>query len=617
MQLHGQGFAHAGVAPGAVLLGGEGIRLTNFGAVRVAAPDGEDRSGVPGLVAESVPPEQLSGGRPRPLGDIYALGVVLSYAATGHMIAERAELPSELRALVGSCLARDPARRPPAAAVLEELSSNPAVTTGHGSGSSGAPATVPDSAVSRASALLSPGWLPKRICVALGEQASEVLATETELQLDETTVGADAPTAESATTTAPHKGQEPASGVGYGTTAVPTHVDPNQSGPSRRVLMTVAASGATGVTVGGAVTWMATTKEVPPPTVAQRLAAQQTSKKRLKGAPPTPRWSFEVPGTAPRHSPLIHGGGRVVVMANKSAVLGVALSSGKQLWKLSKVDVSGPPRIIEDGLVLVPAADMLALDVRTGAIRWRSKKFRRGGAAPYASVLAADAGTIWFSINDNGAGDSGQGGTVVAFDVPRREELWRSRVPTGVSEGHLSKETLLITARGGSSTPDQLVGEFVALDRRTGKVRWRRRLGGVSARRTVTTFSNGRLILADGPTLHGYSLDKGSKPLWSVRSGGKGDPQKPPFGPPVVSGDLAFCTDASHGVRAVDSEGDVKWRAALDWAWRNRTAHRTRSSRRPADSSSAWTSPESSPATVAAAHRSGGSSTSRTRSGAL
>lgn len=90
---HGQNLTYAGVSPAAVLLAADGPRLTCFGAVRAAAPDGTARSGLPGLDPGCLPPEQAAGGRPRPMGDVYALGATLAYAATGTTAPERDELP--------------------------------------------------------------------------------------------------------------------------------------------------------------------------------------------------------------------------------------------------------------------------------------------------------------------------------------------------------------------------------------------------------------------------------------------------------------------------------------------------------------------------------------------
>ncbi|MFC4612293.1 serine/threonine protein kinase [Streptomyces maoxianensis] len=169
---HAQGVAHAGLSPAAVMLTAEGPRLACFGAVRSAGPDGEQRSGHPGLDSGSLAPEQAQGGRPRPLGDVYALGAVLSYASTGHTVPERDELPLSLRRLITACLARDPAERPQAHQILAELV--PSAFTG-------APqATVLDAA--------APVLLPALVVAALIRQSGEILAAElptpTALNLD-------------------------------------------------------------------------------------------------------------------------------------------------------------------------------------------------------------------------------------------------------------------------------------------------------------------------------------------------------------------------------------------------------------------------------------------------
>ncbi|MGW1494614.1 serine/threonine protein kinase [Streptomyces sp. NPDC002402] len=159
---HAQGVTHAGLSPSAVLLTADGPRLACFGAIRAAAPDGEQRAGLPGLDPGSLAPEQAQGGRPRPLGDVYALGAVLSYASTGHTVPERAELPASLRGLITACLARDPAARPHAHQILTDLTSSASTATPQ--------ATVMDSA--------TPFSLPARVVAALARQSADVLAAE-------------------------------------------------------------------------------------------------------------------------------------------------------------------------------------------------------------------------------------------------------------------------------------------------------------------------------------------------------------------------------------------------------------------------------------------------------
>ncbi|MFE0771753.1 serine/threonine protein kinase [Streptomyces sp. NPDC058861] len=148
--VHAGGLAHAGVSPSAVLIAAGGPLLSCFGAVRAAGPDGEPRAGLPGIDPGALAPEQAAGGRPRPPGDVFALGAVLAYAATGHTVPERDELPPWLRPLVSACLARDPADRPTAAALAAALAPAP----------------------------LAPGWLPGRVVAALARQSAELLAAE-------------------------------------------------------------------------------------------------------------------------------------------------------------------------------------------------------------------------------------------------------------------------------------------------------------------------------------------------------------------------------------------------------------------------------------------------------
>ncbi|WP_373305226.1 serine/threonine protein kinase [Streptomyces lucensis] len=157
--LHGQGLTFAGVSPAAVLLCADGPRLTCFGAVRAAAPDGTPRSGLPGLEPGSLPPEQASGGRPRPLGDVYALGATLAYAATGHTTPERDELPPSLRTVLSRCLARDPSTRPQLTELIGALSGDGGTRDG-------------------ATPVPGPGRLPGRVIAALAHQSGAVLTAE-------------------------------------------------------------------------------------------------------------------------------------------------------------------------------------------------------------------------------------------------------------------------------------------------------------------------------------------------------------------------------------------------------------------------------------------------------
>ncbi|MEU8027854.1 serine/threonine protein kinase [Streptomyces sp. NPDC049099] len=165
---HAQGVTHAGVSPAAVLLGPDGPLLASFGAVRAVAPDGAQRLGSPGLDPGCLAPEQAQGGRPRPLGDVYALGAVLSYASTGYTVPEREELPASLREPVTACLAGDAARRPSAA----DLAAGLAAPTPQ-------PQSPPRSAAPVPTVLDGRSFpLPARIVAALARQSAAVLVAQ-------------------------------------------------------------------------------------------------------------------------------------------------------------------------------------------------------------------------------------------------------------------------------------------------------------------------------------------------------------------------------------------------------------------------------------------------------
>ncbi|MFF4492119.1 serine/threonine protein kinase [Streptomyces sp. NPDC001544] len=178
--VHGQGLTYAGVSPAAVLLAADGPRLTCYGAVRAAAPDGSARAGLPGLEPGSLPAEQASGGRPRPMGDVYALGATLAYAATGYTTPERDELPSSLRTIVSRCLTRDPEARPQLAEVLDEFAptSVAASSVSHRADPAMAQEPTGTAFATRTAPLLGPGWLPSRVIAAVAHQSAAVLAAE-------------------------------------------------------------------------------------------------------------------------------------------------------------------------------------------------------------------------------------------------------------------------------------------------------------------------------------------------------------------------------------------------------------------------------------------------------
>ncbi|MFF4175375.1 PQQ-binding-like beta-propeller repeat protein [Streptomyces sp. NPDC001750] len=166
-RVHATGAVLQGLAPRTVLLAEDGPRLTAFGPLGAAAAAEARPGGQLSVRLGYLTPEQVEGEEPGPASDLFVLGLLLAYAATGTTpladgpAAEGAEriartdpelgaVPEELRGPIARCLAKDPADRPDAGAVASEL----------------APQGSAD--------LTKDGWLPERLAAAVKQQSLRV-----------------------------------------------------------------------------------------------------------------------------------------------------------------------------------------------------------------------------------------------------------------------------------------------------------------------------------------------------------------------------------------------------------------------------------------------------------
>jgi serine/threonine protein kinase len=136
--IHAAGVVHRDLKPSNVLLAEDGPRVIDFGISEAAEASGVAGANVligsPGYMS----PEQVLGSDIGPASDIFSLGSVLTFAATGtgpfgagshaalmyRLVNSRADLddvPGELRSLVASCLAKHPGERPTARQLLAEV----------------------------------------------------------------------------------------------------------------------------------------------------------------------------------------------------------------------------------------------------------------------------------------------------------------------------------------------------------------------------------------------------------------------------------------------------------------------------------------------------------------
>ncbi|WP_314175757.1 serine/threonine-protein kinase [Streptomyces winkii] len=176
LDIHGAGVVHRDLKPSNVLVTIDGPRVIDFGIVRAldALPD-STMTGT-GVVVGSpsyMSPEQIRAQQVTPASDVFCMGSVLAYAATGRtpfgsegggihavmfrIASEEPDLEGveePLRGLIASCLAKDPAERPAPEDVIAGVQP---ISTGT--------ASAP--------------WLPTTLIAELGRHAVQLLDTDT------------------------------------------------------------------------------------------------------------------------------------------------------------------------------------------------------------------------------------------------------------------------------------------------------------------------------------------------------------------------------------------------------------------------------------------------------
>ncbi|WP_250400961.1 serine/threonine-protein kinase, partial [Streptomyces cellostaticus] len=176
--IHAAGIVHRDLKPSNVLVTIDGPRVIDFGiarALETLAGDGLTRTGSlvgsPGFMA----PEQVRGDRVTPACDVFCLGSVLAYAATGvlpfggansgvHALMFRIaqeepdlqRMPEGIADLVRECLRKDPAARPSLERILERTGAEDTVSGGRS----------------------RDPWLPGALVAQLGRHAVRLLEVE-------------------------------------------------------------------------------------------------------------------------------------------------------------------------------------------------------------------------------------------------------------------------------------------------------------------------------------------------------------------------------------------------------------------------------------------------------
>lgn len=143
--IHERGLVHRDLKPSNVLMAPDGARIIDFGIARAAGESSLTSAGVAVGTFAYMSPEQVAAREVGPATDVFSLGALLTYAATGHGPFDAESIPAithkiitqepdldglygALRRVIAGCLAKSPEVRPTAEAALLMLQANTAET---------------------------------------------------------------------------------------------------------------------------------------------------------------------------------------------------------------------------------------------------------------------------------------------------------------------------------------------------------------------------------------------------------------------------------------------------------------------------------------------------------
>ncbi|MEN8651465.1 PQQ-binding-like beta-propeller repeat protein [Streptomyces sp. 21So2-11] len=502
LAIHAVGLVHRDLKPGNVLVTHDGARVIDFGISRAMDATQMTRTddviGTPGFMA----PEQITSSRGTgPAADVFSLGCVLVFAATGrgpfgtggaaevlyravHAPPRLAGVPDALRPLVAACLDKSPTGRPPVTALLAALGP-----------------TDP-------SELLTPG-LREDLAVREAHAALMVAAP-------------------------PVPDAAPVTG--------------GPGAPSRRRFLWIATAGGTAAAAAGV------------PALGWWTSKPDRTKERVTGAGTTVRPAAKpAAGPAPQWSrPLkrLQGGqlrllGDTLVHWDQRTAVGYDTATGEKRWTASPrvpSDVSSEPKWLGvQGSTLYATAwgdrgYLLGLD-DSGALKFSHAvtEPEEGSFFPdHLQDVFCDAGSVALIGSD---GDRGY--RVRAVDLVAGRVLWSRKVSGSDYHAYSDGRTCFL----------QDGGTVHGMDLRTGRVRWTVRDLFVPG-----TYPNlntdGKALLVTSVKVQAFRAAEG-RSLWTAVS------EPTSLSPTTVVGRRAYVADGQDTIFALDTrDGSQLWHTA-------------------------------------------------------
>ncbi|MFD8869663.1 PQQ-binding-like beta-propeller repeat protein [Streptomyces sp. NPDC059590] len=520
--IHAAGLVHRDLKPSNIVMTSSGPRIIDFG---IARPE----HGLTLTLTGQIPitpgygaPEQVLGQRVGPPADVFSLGAVLAYAASGeraydggHVAAVQYEVvhgepnlsdvPEPIRVLVAPCLAKDPAYRPLPEQIAAVFAPPPGTKPG-----------------------------AKKVW-QLGELAADIKLREAAAKR---------------------------------LISLPEARTP--SVPSRRRLITALAAGGGTVLAasGGGVAWWLLSKDdepgearkpseeestaPPKPWDAKRLTASQYE----DGTAPPSLWGPQS-GPSPiviqplpvRDLVLVQEDGGSSTLGAYNVIDGTRKwSTDNYGWYAQYVSPSDELVVTVGSILAGRTGRLLALDSATGEERWTASV----GAV---NVIAADAESIYFTARrDRTRSDISHLGR---FDVASRTTRWVIPIPV---------ECTPITPPKAAADSGRLVlcgqnGKVVTLDTRTGKQVWTLPQQAVAVEPIAPAVSQGVVYLG-GKTLTARKLRDGQE-IWALPAKSEFRKTYGGWGAPALDGDALYALDGEEISRRDRRDGKADWTRSL------------------------------------------------------
>ncbi|MEV0415566.1 protein kinase [Streptomyces sp. NPDC050448] len=481
-EIHAAGLVHRDLKPANIVLTSAGPRIIDFGIARPEHGLTLTTTGQVPVTPGYGAPEQVLGRRVGPAADIFSLGAVLSYAATGrrtfdgtHVAAvqyevvhgepQLASVPEDLRHLITPCLAKDPTHRP----IPEQIEA----------------AFAPPRGADRA-------WRKGPIADDIARRAAEA------------------------------KRQTALDGPGAG----------SGTGPSRRRLLrgSLAAGGVLVASGGAAGSWWFLRDDTRPlPAAGPARTARPLSLPVTKyGPPPSPLWgplavaAKAVDGVVTTPLPLLD----VVIFAAKGGGLAARTAhDGKEKWRLPDVSPKAGILALPDQGFVTADADgaLLGFEASTSRQSWKV------AGADTGRVLAADESAVYLLTRD---------GQLRAVDTRSRKVRWTVRLTHAAVQG----TGPLAAAGPGRLVVSGTDGDVVAVDTSTGDTVWW--VNG-QAKSAVAPFVDKDTAYLGGRNLTARNLGDG-KEKWKAEEAERGtQPGTAGWGPVVPYGDYVIGVDGA------------------------------------------------------------------------